>query len=457
MISKASIDRSTNSTRQLRPLPAVFWLVFLTPGLSTSAMASGFAVQSQAATSIANGHAGAARAADASVALSNSALATKTGDAWSISLGGIVLGAKFKDQGSLSAVGTAASGRKNASADGAAPLLSVFHTRKLSDRSALAFAMYTPFGLSTTYDNDWVGRYQVQKAELKTLALNPSYAYQFNDQFSGAIGASIVRGQTKLVSAVDFGSLCFALIAPAACGSASVLPQTQDGRASIEAAGWGYGWTAALAWQVHDALRLGLNYRSTINLNVDGDAEFRNPSLPGPFAALTQSPATSNGKVESKLALPELLTLGMSYNLSPQTELIADYTWSRWSRLDALTLEFGNVGAADSVIPFNWNNTSKFGAGVNHQVSGTWTARAGLEWEGSAVKDDLRNPIVPDSDRRFIGMGARYQMSDAQSLDFALGTIRFARASIDRSVLGAGRLRGDYALDSYHFAVQYNW
>ncbi len=442
---------------QQRLLPHALRVAMLTPLMSATVFASGFAVQSQTATSIANGHAGVARAADASVALSNPALAVKIGDAWSISLGAISLGATFKDQGSLSAIATPASGRGNASADGAAPLLSVFHTRSLSDHSALAFALYTPFGLSTTYDNDWVGRYQVQKAELKTLALNPSYAYQFNPQFSGAIGASILRGQTNLVSAVDFGSLCFAVITPAACGGANVLPQLQDGRASIKASGWGYGWTAALAWQVDDALRLGLNYRSTIKLSVDGDAQFRNPSLPGPFAALTQTPATTNGSVKSKLALPELLTVGMAYNLSPQTELIADYTWTRWRRIDALRLDFGNSGAADSVIPFNWNNTSKFGAGLNHQLSDTWTARAGLEWEQSAVKDALRNPIVPDSDRRFIGLGARYQMSPEQSLDFALGTIRFKRASIDRVVRGAGRLRGDYALDSYHFAVQYNW
>jgi long-chain fatty acid transport protein len=140
-----------------------------------------------------------------------------------------------------------------------------------------------------------------------------------------------------------------------------------------------------------------------------------------------------------------------------RTEIIADYTWTRWSRLDALRLNFGNDGAADSVIPFQWNNTSKFGMGVNHQLSDSWTARAGLEWESSAVKDALRNPIVPDSDRRFVGVGARYQISSDQSLDLALGTIRFERSGIDRSVLGAGRLRGDYALDSYHVAVQYNW
>ena len=57
----------------------------------------------------------------------------------------------------------------------------------------------------------------------------------------------------------------------------------------------------------------------------------------------------------------------------------------------------------------------------------------------------------------FVGGGFRYTMADRRSLDVALGMIRFARSTIDRDIVGAGRLRGDYALDSLHLGVQYNW
>ncbi len=429
----------------------------LSAGLCSAAFGSGFTVQSQSAAAIANGHSGVARADDASVALLNPALATRfDAPQTSVALGGIALTADFDNRQSLSAVGTPAIGPARSSADGAAPLLSVFHTRPLTERMAFSVALYTPFGLSTEYDPDWVGRYQVQTAELKTLAVSPALAFELSDQFSGSIGLSAVRGQTKLISAVDFGAVCFAAIGPSACALGWILPQGNDGTARIDAEGNGYGWTASLAWQASERLRFGAHLRSKIDLDVAGNTSFRNPALPGPFAALTQTPATSNGGVASTLVLPEIASAGLAYDLSDRTQLVADATWTRWRRLQDIRLRFDN-GAADSIIPFGWRNTRKLGLGLNHRSSAHWQWKGGLEWESSAVSDANRNAVVPDSDRFFVGGGVRYTFNDARSLDVALGVIRFARSTIDRDIVGAGRLRGDYALDSLHLGVQYNW
>jgi long-chain fatty acid transport protein len=424
---------------------------------ASGALASGFTVQSQSPGAIANGHAGVARADDASVALLNPALATRFDEAgWSVAVGGIALTADFDNRQSLSAVGTPATGPQRASADGAAPLLSLFHVRPLGERSALSMAVYTPFGLSTRYDRDWVGRYQVQQAELKTLAVSPALAFAPTEEISLSLGLSALHGRTKLVSAIDFGSVCFAAVGPQACSAAAILPQAQDGGAVIEADGSGFGWTASAAWQAHPRTRLGFLYRSKIDLDVSGDTRFRNPDLPGPFAALTQSPATSDGGVRSRLILPEIATIGAAINLNPRTQLIADVTWTRWSRLRDIRLRFDN-GAADSVIPFDWQNTRKLGLGLNYRSSERWQWKGGVEWESSAVSDENRNAVVPDSDRFFVGAGLRYQLQERRSLDVALGAIRFSRSTIDRDIVGAGTLRGDYALDSLHLGVQYNW
>jgi long-chain fatty acid transport protein len=425
--------------------------------LCGGAFGSGFTVQSQSAAAIANGHSGVARADDASVALLNPALATHFDTPQtSIALGGIALTADFDNRQSLSAVGTPAVGPSRSSADGAAPLLSVFHTRPIGARSALTVALYTPFGLSTDYDPDWVGRYQVQTAQLKTLAVSPAIAFEFSEDWSASVGLTAVRGQTKLISAVDFGTVCFAAIGPTACAGANILPQGNDGSARIDAEGNGIGWTASLAWQASERLRFGAHLRSKIDLDVDGSTSFRNPALPGPFAALTQTPATTDGGVASTLILPEIASAGFAYDLSEQTQLIADATWTRWGRLQDIRLRFDN-GATDSVIPFGWQNTRKIGLGVNHRRSDHWQWKGGVEWESSAVSDANRNAIVPDSERLFVGGGVRYTIDGKRSLDVALGAIRFARSTIDRDIVGAGRLRGDYALDSLHLGVQYNW
>ena len=448
---------ATSATSRLHGRAFRFLAAAIALGLGGGALGSGFTVQSQSAAAIANGHSGVARADDASVALLNPALATRfDAPQTSVALGGIALTADFDNRNSLSAVGTPAIGPARSSADGAAPLLSVFHTRPLGDSAAFTVALYTPFGLSTDYDPEWVGRYQVQTAQLKTLAVSPALAFEVNEQLSASVGLTALRGQTKLISAVDFGAVCFAAIGPTACASANVLPQSQDGSARIDAEGNGFGWTASAAWQASERLRFGAHLRSKIDLDVSGRTGFRNPALPGPFAALTQSPATTDGSVESTLVLPEIASAGLAYDVGDATQLIADVTWTRWSRLQDLRLRFGN-GAADSVIPFQWRNTRKIGLGLNHRSSARWQWKGGVEWESSAVSDANRNPIVPDSDRLFVGGGLRYSFDGKRSMDVALGMIRFARSTIDRDIVGAGRLRGDYALDSLHLGVQYNW
>ena len=421
-----------------------------------STLASGFMVQDQSASTLVNGHAGMAAALDASVAYTNPAAATQFDEAqWSVNVGGISLAADFADRGSLSAVGTPASGPARASADGAAPLLSLFYVRPLNDRVHLAFSMHTPFGLSTSYDEDWVGRYQVTTAELKTLALNPSLAFELNDHWSAAIGVSAVYAEAMLESAVDFGSLCFAVVGVDGCAAAQILPQTRDGQVEIVADDWGFGANAALFGRVGERTQVGLAWRGRVALNHTGEARFHNPQLPGPFAALTQTVATQDGPVRAPLDLPASLTFGLDHRLTEATHLVADLSWTDWSTLQDIRIDYAN-GAAATVVDFSWEDTLKLGLGINHRLNDQWLLRTGLEFEESAVSDARRNPVVPDSRRVFAAIGARRTLSDRSSLDLGLGRLRFARSDIDRAVLGAGRLVGDYALDSWHLGLQYN-
>ena len=435
------------------PLLAVAIAAALSPA---TGRASGFMVQDQSASTLVNGHAGMAAALDASVAYSNPAAATQFDEAqWSVNLGGISLAADFADRGSQSAVGTPASGPARASADGAAPLLSLFYVRPLSERMHLAFSMHTPFGLSTSYDEDWVGRYQVTTAELKTLALNPSLAFELDDRWSAAIGVSAVYAEATLESAIDFGSLCFAVVGVDGCAAAQILPQTRDGQVEIVADDWGFGANAALFGRVGERTRVGLAWRGRIALNHTGEARFRNPQLPGPFAALTQTVATQDGPVRAPLDLPASLTFGLDHGLTEATHLVADLSWTDWSALQDIRIDYAN-GAAATVVDFSWEDTLKLGFGLNHRLNEQWLLRTGLEFEESAVSDARRNPVVPDSRRVFAAIGARRTLSDRSSLDIGLGRLRFARSDIDRAVPGAGRLVGDYALDSWHLGLQYN-
>ncbi|MDZ8224960.1 outer membrane protein transport protein [Nostoc sp. ChiVER01] len=46
----------------------------------------------------------------------------------------------------------------------------------VSDRLKLGIGINVPFGLSSKYDSNWVGRYQAVESKLTTININPTVA-----------------------------------------------------------------------------------------------------------------------------------------------------------------------------------------------------------------------------------------------------------------------------------------
>ncbi|MFT7144678.1 MAG: long-chain fatty acid transport protein, partial [bacterium] len=64
----------------------------------------------------------------------------------------------------------------------------------------------TPFGLSTNYNEGWVGRYYALKSDLLTINISPNFAYKFNDKLSLGVGAEFQYIEAELSSAINVDS-----------------------------------------------------------------------------------------------------------------------------------------------------------------------------------------------------------------------------------------------------------
>ncbi len=67
-------------------------------------------------------------------------------------------------------------------------------------RLSLGIGVYTPFGLSSEWPKNWIGRYSSTYAEIKTIYVNPTVAYKFNDRVSVDFGALSCRGAWNRIS-----------------------------------------------------------------------------------------------------------------------------------------------------------------------------------------------------------------------------------------------------------------
>ncbi len=60
-----------------------------------------------------------------------------------------------------------------------------------------------PFGLTTEYDSNWIGRYQAIKSKIETINVNPAISYKFGNWAVGA-GANYQHIKADFTKATNY-------------------------------------------------------------------------------------------------------------------------------------------------------------------------------------------------------------------------------------------------------------
>jgi long-chain fatty acid transport protein len=319
---------------------------------------------------------------------------------------------------------------------------------------AYGIGINAPFGLKTKYPNDWLGRYQAIDSELAALNINPSVAYSMGASSIG-IGLDAQHLSAKLSNALDFGSACFgSAFGPANCSAAGILPTMKDGYVSIKGDSWGYGANVGWMLPLGGGSFIGASYRTAIKHKLSGDASFSLPALPAAFSALTAGIGNTDAK--SDITLPSNASVSFRYQATPVWSVLGDMTWTGWSKLAEVRVQFAN-GTPDAVIPAHWKNVIRTAAGVGYALNDATTLRAGVSHEPSTIPDSFRNARVPDNDQNFVGGGLGWRLSSAHVLDFAYGHVFVKTAAVQNTVAGAGTLTGRYHTHADIFSLQYRF
>lgn len=429
--------------------------LLVTAGLSSTAIyGSGFAIQEQSVTGLGRAFAGSAAVADdASTIFFNPAgLSYLKQDELALGLHYIAPQSDFTDGGSTIPTafgGTAQPGNDGSDAGQDAVVPNLFYAKRINDQLVAGIGITAPFGLVTEYKDTWQGRYHAIRSDLKTVNINPSFAFKPNDKLSVGLGFTVQYIDLELSQAVDFGAIC-AGIPIAGCAA----PQNNDGQVKLEADDWGWGYNFGLIYQATDATRLGLSYRSKISHHLTGDGKFR---IPANAAALAGTFA--DGRVTGDVDLPESASLAIHHQLNNKVAVSADATWTRWSRFEELVIESPDVARLNSTKPEEWDNTMRYALGVDYQYSPQWTFRGGVAYDETPTSNEFRTARIPGEDRTWVAIGASYKYSDQLTLDAGYTHIFVKDPKIDETLdLPLNhRLLGEYEASIDILSVQARW
>lgn len=269
-------------------------------------------------------------------------------------------------------------------------------------RSVLGVAITTPFGQATEFEQDSAFRYSsLYFAEMRAVNLGPVLAYRVSDSLDVAIGLNAMWSDLDLRQVYPWGMVA---------GN----PALPDGRATFEGDGLGWGGSLGLTWRPAVGHRIGLSYKSAMDVDYEGD--FKLTGIPAPGLGLPRS------DFESTIQFPNLVGLGYSIELSERLSVGAEVEWIEWSRYEQIELDVAENAplVQPSVIPQDWDDAFNAGVGAVYKVNEQWTARFGYIFLQTPVPDQTLLPSLPENDQHVISAGLGYA-KDGQRISFAYG------------------------------------
>lgn len=447
------------------------WLVYLSLAAAAPSFGAGFALQENSASGLGNAYAGGAAVADdATTVWANAAGMARLGSrqvAGALNL--VWPSIELRNAGSVAAAQQTLGGG-GGNAGGAAVVPNLYVTWPIDRQWSVGVGVNAPFGLKTEYDDGWIGRFQALKSQITTINVNPAVSWKPMQGLSIGVGANYQYLDATFTNNANYsGALLSAAaangIAPGTPTFNAIAQATPGLHSNVEVSGddAAWGWNLGVLFELTPEQRIGAHYRSSLKYDVAGKVSFANPTLPalppalaavvGALANGVNTQLLYNSSVHSRIEFPEIVNLSYFGRLNDRWDLMADVQYTGWSSIETLTFTRDN-GSALQTTTENFRNAWRVALGVNYRHDAQWLLRGGVAWDQSPVQDGWRTARLPDSDRTWLAMGARYTPDPKWWVDVGAAYIWVRSGSIDEagssnfgmppSAAQSGLVRGSY-------------
>lgn len=422
---------------------------------SIPARPAGFAIRNQSNLAQANAFAGATAGAEAiSYMFFNPAGLTRhDGHQTEIGTAYLAPAVRFKDGSASTILESPIAGADEQQGVAKEALVpSAYVMTSLGETWRAALGVNAPFGQTTAYDSNWIGRYHARRSELSTININPSLAWRFSPSLSIGAGLQVQYVKTELTNAIDFGTI------GAAAGVPDAVPTAQDGEASVEGSDWALGYNLGLLWSPKPGTRIGIAYRSRIDHNLRGRARFTRDQAGIGNALVASTGRFVDTDASAEATLPATFSVGAHQDIDAHWAIMGKVAWTSWSDIDELRIAFDNPNEPDNVTQLEFNDTIFMAVGITWKPNDSWSVRGGLAYDQGATRDRFRTPRLPDGDRYWLSAGLSY--APTTWLDLGVSTTRIFVEDSDIALTTAGidnefrgNLSGTAKADIYTIAL----
>jgi len=305
----------------------------------------------------------------------------------------------------------------------------LYLTHQLSKKAVIGLGIFAPYGLGMTWPEPetFPWRYLGTSGEMETFFINPAIAFKLTDRFSLGLGVSFIYSKLEqsITQLMNMGEA------------------TIDVPAEADVDGTSFGFNAGLLYK-GDKFRFGLNYRSRYTLDYAGTVSLEVPGYTAPF----------EGTGETSFAFPDLVTMGLSFDLSRKLIWAIDLHYVFWSSYESYTFHFEVPTLAlteDLYVPTQWKDSYLFRTGFEYQTTDRLALRCGFIYDKTPQPATTMDSTLPDANRIALTGGFGYRFGKL-TLDFAYHFENFHKRTSERPDLPAF-LQGTFKTRAHLFGI----
>ena len=275
---------------------------------------------------------------------------------------------------------------------------SVYGAYKLNEKAAFGIGVYTPFGSSVSWEDDWRGRFLIQNISLRAIFVQPTFSYKLTDNIGLGAGLVIANGSVNLQRALPFED-----------------QNGNEGMVELDGNTTALGFNAGLYIKISEKINVGIDYRSKVTMNLeDGDANFSVP------ASLSAS-FPSNNKFDAELPLASTLTAGLRFQVCDNFMMGLEGSYVGWDAYDSLIFDFkeNTDVLEDSRNPREYKDAFIIRLGGEYTIDSTVAVRAGIYFDQAPSNEDFLTPETVDVNRFGLSAGASFSPNDQLDIDLS--------------------------------------
>lgn len=306
----------------------------------------------------------------------------------------------------------------------------IYGAAKLSDKLTIGLGFYTPFGSTTTWDENWIGKNLIQEISLQAFFIQPTLSYKITDKISIGAGLVLVQGNVELQKA---------------------LPYSSDSYVKMRGSDFNVGLNIGAFYQATKKLSIGIDYRSKINMQVNGgSAIFYIPES-------LESIVSPVNKFNADLPLPANLDFGLTYQFTDKFQAALEINYVFWNVYKELSFTFDeNSDLLDNTNPRNYSNTLIPRIGMEYKLNHMFTLRTGGYYDPTPTNEKFFTPETVSLDTWAYTFGISIQAGENLGIDLSyLGT--HGKESLKTYEPAGFEGRYKTAASIFGFGINYNF